>query len=188
MPVTVANLIMGPGTMYRGDFGAAEPADTAINSTPASSAWTDVGGTMDGVELAVNQTYTELQVDQIVDIPGRRLTKREFTLKTNLAEPTLEHLDYLMNEATGGVQTGSGFKSIQPDSATSATQPTYSAFLFDGYGPSSLRRRLIGRKMLNVDEVTFSYKKDEQTVYAVSLSGHYVSSVIQPFKVIDATA
>lgn len=188
MAVTVTNLIMGPGTMYRGDFGATEPDDAAINSTPAASAWTDVGGTMDGVELAVAQTYTELQVDQIVDIPGRRLTKREFTVKTNLAEPTLEHLDYLMNEATGGVQSGSGFKSIQPDSSTSATQPSYSACIFDGYAPGSLRRRFIGRKMLNVEDVTFAYKKDEQTVYTVSLSGHYVTSAIQPFKVIDATA
>ena len=41
--------------------------------------------------------------------------------------------------------------------------------------------------MLNVDDVTFAYKKDEQTVFAVSLSGHFVSSVIKPFKIIDAT-
>lgn len=188
MAVTVNNLIMGPGTMYKGDFGATEPADALINSSPAASAWTDVGGTMDGVELAIMQTYTELQVDQIVDIPGRRLTKREFTVKTNLAEPTLEHLDYLMNSATGGVQTGSGHKYLEPDVSNSATQPDYKAFIFDGFAPSSLRRRVIGRKMLNVEDIAFAYKKDEQTVYTVSLSGHFVSDSIKPFKVIDATS
>lgn len=187
MAVTVGNLIMGPGTMYTGDFGATEPADALINASPAASAWTDVGGTMDGVELAITQEYTELNVDQIVDIPGRRLTKRDFTVKTNLAEPTLEHLDYLMNSATGGVTTGSGFKSLEPDVSNSATQPNYKAFIFDGFAPSSLRRRVIGRKMLNVEDISFAYKKDEQTVFTVSLSGHYVSSVIKPFKVVDGT-
>ena len=188
MAVTVANLIMGPGTMYKVDFGAAEPADTLVNSTPAASAWTDVGGTMDGVELAVTQEYTELNVDQIVDIPGRRLTKRDFTVKTNLAEPTLEHLDYLMNSATTGVTSGSGFKSLESDVSNSATQPNYKAFIFDGFAPSSLRRRVIGRKMLNVEDITFAYKKDEQTVFSVSLSGHFVSTTIKPFKIVDATA
>lgn len=187
MAVTVGNLIMGPGTMYTGDFGATEPADALINASPAASAWTDVGGTMDGVELAITQEYTELNVDQIVDIPGRRLTKRDFTVKTNLAEPTLEHLDYLMNSATGGVITGSGYKTLEPDVSNSATQPNYKAFIFDGYAPSSLRRRVIGRKMLNVEDIAFAYKKDEQTVFTVSLSGHYVSSVIKPFKVVDGT-
>ena len=183
MAVTTTNLIQGPGTLYTGAFSAVEPADTAVNTVPAASAWTDVGGTQDGVKLKVGQTFSELEVDQIVDIPGRRLTKREFTIETNLAEPTIDNLAIALNDST--VATGSGFKSLEPINTTSATQPTYRALIMDGYSPTSKRRRVIVRKALSSDDIEFAYMKDKQTVYTVNFSGHYVSSSIAPFKIVD---
>src|SRR5690606_1191812 len=106
MGVVVTNLIQGPADLYTGLFGTTEPADDAVNVAPSASAWTDMGGTVDGVELEVRQEYKELVVDQLVDVPGRRMTKREMTLKTKLAEPTLERLSWALNGATGGVQAG----------------------------------------------------------------------------------
>src|SRR3546814_10945908 len=50
--------------------------------------------------------------DLVVDIPGRRLTKREFKLNTNLAEPTLENYQLASNGGT--ISTGSGFKAYDP--------------------------------------------------------------------------
>src|SRR3546814_4970682 len=102
MAVTVTNLTLGPGEMFSGDFGASEPADTDIANdipdTSVSGSWTDLGGTQGGITLELNQEYTELEVDQVVDIPGRRLTKREFKLNTNLAEPTLENYQLARSE------------------------------------------------------------------------------------------
>lgn len=186
MPVSTTNLIMGPATLYIGAFGAAEPADTDINTTPASSAWTDLGGTQDGVKLTVDQTYTELTVDQIVDAAGSRLTKRLFTIETSLAEPTLENLKYILNDGTAA--SGSGFKSFEPIYASSATQPTYRAVLLDGYAPGQLRRRFIIRKCLSDDKVESTYKKDAQTLFTVKWSGFFVTSSIAPFKLVDATS
>lgn len=188
MGVVATNLVQGPADLYKGLFGATEPLDTAINTAPSASAWTDMGGTMDGVELEIKQEYKELVVDQLVDIPGRRLTKREFSLKTKLAEPTLARLDWALNSATGGVQTGSGFESLQPDDSTSATQPTYSALIVDGYAPGGHRRRLIARKVLSIEGVKTSAKKEDQTVFEVSIATHYVSSSIKPFKIVDQTS
>ncbi|MEU8275704.1 hypothetical protein ACFYOK_10815 [Microbispora bryophytorum] len=148
-------------------------------------AWTDMGGTMDGVEVELKQEYKELTVDQLVDIPARRLTKRELTFKTKLAEPTLERLNWALNSATGGVTTGAGFESLEPDDSSAATQPTYSAVMLDGYAPGGLRRRIILRKVLSVEGVKTSYKKEDQTVFEVSLATHYVSPSITPFKVVD---
>lgn len=183
MAVTVTNLIQGPGTLYHGDFGAEEPADALVNASPAASAWTDLGGTMDGVELTVAQEYSELEVDQLIDIPERRKTKREFNVTTNLAEATLENMARALNDTAP--TSGSGFKKFEPTTDNSATQPTYCALIFDGYAPDALRRRVIGRKMLSVEGVETSYKKDEQTVFPVTFGAHYVSSVIEPFVVID---
>lgn len=189
MAVTTSNLILGPGTLYTGDFGATEPADTAVATAP-DVAWTDAGGTQDGVELAVNQEYTELEVDQIVDVPERRLTKREATLKTNLAEATLENLAVALNGGTiaSGGTGATAYKSLTPTASTSAHQVTYKALLFDGFAPAGKPRRVIVRKALSTDNVEFAYKKDEQTVFTVMFSAHYVSASIAPFKIVDGTA
>lgn len=186
MSVSTTNLIMGPATLYIADFGAAEPADTDVNTAPAASAWTDLGGTQDGVKLTVDQTYTDLEVDQIVDTAGSRLTKRVFTIETSLAEPTLENLKYILNDGTAA--SGAGYKNFEPIYASSATQPTYRAVLLDGYAPNQLRRRFIIRKCLSNDKVESTYKKDAQTLFTVKWSGFFVTSSIAPFKLVDATS
>lgn len=187
MAVTTSNLIMGPGVLYRGDFGATEPADTAVDEAPGI-AFTDLGGTSDGVNLAINQEYTPLAVDQIVDTPERRMTSREFTLSTNLAEPTLENMALAVNAEDSTVTEGTGFKKYTPSNDNSATQPRYSALLFDGFAPGGFNRRVIGRKMLSTNNIEFAYSKANQTVFSVTFSGHYVSASIAPFVVIDEEA
>src|SRR5690606_14182718 len=103
MAANVVNLVQGPATVYINDFGAAEPANGDVNNAPSVTAgWVDLGGTTDGCELSINQEYKELEVDQVVDIPGRRLVKRDMSVKTNLAEPTLQNLLYALNDANGG--------------------------------------------------------------------------------------
>jgi hypothetical protein len=64
-----------------------------VNTTPPGvQRGPTCGGTQDGVKLSVDQTYSELEVDQITVRVGSRLTKRDFTVKTSLAEATLENL------------------------------------------------------------------------------------------------
>lgn len=172
--------------MYRGAFGAPEPLDAEVNATPAASGWTDVGGTSDGVKIEVDQTYKELEVDQVVDVPGRRLTKREMTLETNLAEPTLSNLALALNASAPA--TGAGYAYYEPPNDTSAATPTYSALIFDGIAPGGFKRRVFARRVLNVKSVGTAYKKDDQTVFPVSFAAHFVSESIRPFRVVDATA
>jgi hypothetical protein len=186
MSVTATNLIQGPAELYAGAFGAAEPADSAVNSTPAASAWTDLGGTNGGARLTVALTYSELAVDQLVDSPGRRLTKRDCNIATSLAEPTLENLDRALNGGTSA--SGSGWKSWEPDGATSATQPNYFAALLHGWAPAGNRRMVILRKALNIANMESAYQKDGQTFIPVDLAGHYVSASIKSFKVLDGTS
>lgn len=188
MAVTVTNLIMGPGTMYQGLFGATEPPDFNVNLTPPTSSWTDVGGTLNGITLSIDQSYTELMVDQLVDSIGRRLTKREFLVTTQLAEPTLQNLSMALNGSTqtsGATSAAGTYGTIEPLYATSATQPTYIALLIDGFSPNSLRRRVIFRRMLSTAKVDTAMDKAKQTVFTVSFNGHYVSSVIAPFHLVD---
>jgi uncharacterized NAD(P)/FAD-binding protein YdhS len=58
----------------------------------------------------------------------------------------------------------------------------------DGYAPNQFRRRIIGRRMLNTDSVELAYTKDKQTLLPLKLAGHYVSSSIAPFHLVDQTS
>lgn len=187
MATTVSNLVLGPATLYTGAFGATEPLDSAVNTTPAVSAWTPVGGTTSGLTLTVNQTYTELEVDQVVDSVGRRLTKRELDITTEMAEPTLNNLSLALN---GGTQaSGAGYATYDPLTASSATQPTYVALLMDGWAPGgAFNRRAILRKCLSTAKLAFLYAKDKQNVFAVTWNAHYVSQSITPFHIVDQTS
>jgi len=183
MSVTASNLIQGPGTLYQGLFGAAEPADTAINSSPAASAWTDVGATQDGVTVEIDITYSELTCDQLIDTPERRITKRETTLTTNLAEPTLAHLATVMN--TAAPTTGASADFLEPVADLTATQPVYSALIFDGFAPGGFRRRVAARKVLQTDKIQIAYKLADQTVLSAQFTTHWVSSSIRPIRYAD---
>ena len=184
--ITTANLIQGPGTLYSGTFGAVEPINASVNATPATSAWTDIGGTKDGVTINIAREFAELTVDQLVDTPERRLTKRDVSLQTNFAEVTLENLAKLANDTAP--ETGAGNKAYEPSDSEFDPSPTYLAYIFDGYAPSGLRRRFIARKTLATDDLSFAYKKDDQTVYSANLMLHYVSSSTKMFKIVDQTS
>lgn len=186
MAISATNLILGPATLYTAVFGATEPADTAVNTTPVASTWTDAGGTDGGVKLTVDQSYTQLKVDQVVDRLGSRLTSRDFMVSTNLAEGTLANLSLALNGSTQA--TGAGFTNLEPLFATSATQPTYIAIILDGYAPAGFRRRVIARKMLSIEKIESEYKRDGQTFIPVTFTAHYVSSSIAPVKWVDQTS
>lgn len=181
MTVTAGNLAMGPGTLYTGAFGAPEPLPVEINGTPATSAWTDAGGTLGGLTFTVTNTWKELDVDQLIETPERRRTKREVTLKTSLAEVTLANFTLAM---TGGsvstVDTNADVYT--PDDVTSGNSPTYKAVLFDGFGGGGFRRRVKIRKCLNVDNVEAVAHPDNQTAYTVTFHSHYVSSSIRSWE------
>lgn len=190
MAVSATNLIAGPATLYTGAFGATEPLDTAVSSAP-DVAWTDAGGTDDGVTLTVSREYFKMRMDQVVDAPGRRMTERDITIATNFAEGTLENFSRALGQVEAVETGGTGataWKAIEAEQDDAGVEPTYIALILDGRAPGGKRRRVIGRKMLSVEEVEVAYKKDEQTFIPVTFAAHWVSAAIRPIRVIDSTA
>lgn len=179
MPVTSTNLIQGPATVYSAIFGAVEPATVA---TAPAVAWTDVGGTKDGVELTVADEYAVLDVDQIIYEIARRRTKRVVSVKTSLAEATLANL------ALAIANTAPAANVLTADDGLTAFAPAYGALLIDGIAPGGFRRRIIIRKTLPTDSVGMAYKKDGQTLLPVTWTLHWVSASIAPFIITDATS
>lgn len=187
MAVTTTNLAMGPGDLYIGAFGAAEPADTTIGlgGAPLLTDWTPVGGTLGGISMTITQTFKELEVDQLVETPERRVTKREASFKTQLAEVTFANLTLALNSGT--TTTATGIDTYVPSNVNSGSAPNYKAAIFDGFGGAGARRRVILRKVLSTENVDIAASKDGQTAYPVTFSSHYVSASIPSYKIVQAT-
>jgi hypothetical protein len=183
----ISALVQGPGTLYYGVYGTStEPADSAVNAPPAASAgWTNIGFTSGGIQVVIDQQYAELDADQIVDSPGRRITKREVTVATSLAQPTLENMQQVMNGGT--IATAAAWKSFDPASAVTATQPTYVPLILDGWTPegNGFNRRFIARRALQTDKITIDYQKTKQTFFTAIWNLHYVDSTHAMFHMVD---
>lgn len=187
MATTVSNLVLGTANLYVASFGAVETGLTTLSALTAAptGAWTNVGGTSDGVTLTIKQSYTELEVDQVTDVAGNRLTKRELTIETNLAELTLVNLQTALNGGT--ITSGTGISTFDPGAALTQGEPVYTALIIDGVAPSGKARRILVRKALQTGDVQFAYKKGDQSMYSVSFAAHYVDGAKSPFIIVDAT-
>lgn len=96
----VKNIIVGAADMWISKTGlATRPADVSLTGgTPAattlggSSSWRNMGYTTEGLELSYEPDYGDVMVDQLLD--AARLFKQglKVTLKTSLAEATLENM------------------------------------------------------------------------------------------------
>lgn len=194
MPASAANLLVGPGSLWSGAFGATEPADTAVATALSTPPWTDLGGTDGGVTVTAAREYFRLRMDQTVESPGRRLTELDVTLATSLAEPTLENWQTALSDSasaiTSGGTGGTAFKAMDisgPDEP--GAEPTYLAIIFRGRAPRGKRRLVIVRKALSIEEVESEYKRDDQTFIPVTFGAHWVSASVKSVHVVDeATA
>jgi hypothetical protein len=189
------NVCQGPATVYWSLFGATEPAGSAITAPPNPAIWTDVGGIADGtsVLLEIDLTYTDQGVAQLVDPIGARLTKRVIQLTAALEEATLQNINLAQNQLTT-ISPQSGFTQLSPVTASSATQPTYTALIIDGWAPTtglvepSARRRIILRKALSSSKVDLEYEKTKPNVLNTTWTGYWVSGTVPPYDIYDQTA
>lgn len=194
MPASAANLLVGPGSLHTGEFGAVEPADTAVAAALDDAVWTDRGATDGGVTVTAAREYFRLRMDQSVESPGRVLTELDVTLATNLAEPTLENWHVALSDAasaiTSGGTGGTAYKAMDISGpAEPGAQPDYLAVIFRGRAPKGKRRLVIVRKALSIEEVESEYKRDDQTFIPVTFGAHWVSASITSVHCVDeATA
>lgn len=196
MSVNVANLTLGPARLYVAPFGSTEPLDSTVTpngtTTPPSSPWVDVGGTDGGVAYEVDNTYTDLSVDQIIMSVGARLTDMKMSVVTKMAEMTLTNLNTVLN-SIATTSTGSGYATLDIPVGSAATQPTYAALIIDGWAPflntgQAALRRIIVRKVLAQVKVSEMFDKKTQASYDVTFQAYYVSGSIPPVHIVDQTA
>lgn len=184
MGVTISKLIVGPADVYAKLY--TDPAvEPATPLTVPAAGWVNMGGTQDGVNLTIAQSFEQITADQVVDVLMSVPNERTFNVETNFLEATLEMFKFATNG--GSITSGSGFRTFTPIVDLVNEDVIYSSLLIRGRGADTGRKRdVIIRRCLVTDDVEFAYQKAGAKVLAVTTTAHYVSSSIAPWIVTDS--
>ena len=189
-----SNIIVGAAALFTHDAGPIGlDSDGKITDTQAGTdlpvftasatsykttlsddnAFTNIGYTSNGLELAFQPDFGEVAVDQLLDVA--RLFKQGMTvnLNTSFAEATLENLlvaiaadDNDLSAETAGLQT------LKMSAGDIGDVPLERGLVAVGPGSGSSadpkERIYVAYRALSIENVTVSAKRDEATMFEVS--------------------
>lgn len=149
-------------------------SDVSYKDTLSSnSAFTNIGYTSNGLELAFEPDFGEVAVDQLLDVA--RLFKQGMTvnLNTSFAEATLENLLVAIAGDAGDLSPEvSGLQSLKMSAGDIGDVPLERGLVAVGPGSGSAadpkERIYVAYRALSIESVTVSAKRDEASMFEVS--------------------
>lgn len=194
MAITPFNVIQGPALVYVAPFGTSLTSYIATDpaTVPVATPFVGIGGTTGGVVVEIDETMSDIHVDQLLDPVGARTTARTIQVTTTMMETELSNLTLALNGAVTSL-SGTNYTGISPTTTTSATQPTYSALIIDGWAPTlsaggAATRRFIVQKVLSQPKISVKYDMTNQATVAVTFTAYYVSSATSPITILDSSS
>jgi len=178
---TNANIIVGAAAMFTHNSGelleATLPAyvdDESYKDTlEDSSLFTNVGYTMNGLELVFQPDFGEVQVDQLLDVAKLYKQGMQVNLNTAFAESTLENL--LISIAApiaDKAAVGAFADELTLKSGDIGDVPLERGIVAVGPGSGAagagIERIYAAYRALSIENVTVSAKRDEATMFEVS--------------------
>jgi len=145
--------------------------------------YTNVGYTMNGLELQFQPDFGEVQVDQILDVAKLYKQGMQVNLATAFAEATLENLllvlAYSDSKLTGSATTGSAEaqstgKALDLSAGDIGECPVERGIVAVGPGTGDcedsayVERVYSAYRALSIENVTVSAKRDEASMFEVS--------------------
>ena len=184
---TSANIIVGAAALFT--YEAGELAETDLPAYAAGESYKDtlqddagfrnVGYTMNGLELAFQPDFGEVQVDQILDVAKLYKQGMQVNLNTAFAEATLENLlfaiagqDSDLVATTGGA--GGDINELTLNSGSLGECPVERGLVAVGPGTGDcapteqVERVYVAYRALSIENVTVSAKRDEPSMFEVS--------------------
>lgn len=174
MPKQVKNILVGVGELYVStplDPATVSPDDGSGFTDPEAD-WTNVGFTMDGLEVTFEPDHVDIMVDQLGDAAKLVEQSTKVSIKTTLAEATLNNLAYAWGYDESSAAGLSGKYDDGDDEVFNlgifATGiPLERALYFVGKGPGGVKRTYTTWRVIAVSSSGHSYKRGEATVYPV---------------------
>lgn len=133
----------------------------------ANTVWfggTDVGGTLGGVELSINQSTFDLEMDQSNSALAITLLEKEYFIKIPMAESSIDNIATFFTAAKGTAVTGTTKLILDSDDFPAGTTLGFTTDLF---GASKVLHFFFHEAQVDsVESVT--YNKGQQAVYGVN--------------------
>jgi hypothetical protein len=181
---TSSNIIVGAAALFVADTtltpSTLEPFSTEVSfrETLSNDAdYTNVGYTMNGLELQFQPDFGEVQVDQILDVAKLYKQGMQVNLATAFAEATLENLLLALafgsDELSGNVATHTG-KTLNLSAGDIGECPVERGIVAVGPGTGDcvdspyVERVYTAYRALSIENVTVSAKRDEASMFEVS--------------------
>jgi hypothetical protein len=203
------NIIVGAAALFVADTtlspSTLEPFSTEVsfretlsnNPSNGTDGYTNVGYTMNGLEMQFQPDFGEVQVDQILDVAKLYKQGMQVNLATAFAEATLENLllalAFNTNQLTGAKNTHSG-RVLNLSAGELGECPVERGIVAVGPGTgdcetsADVERVYTGYRALSIENVTVSAKRDEASMFEVSfrllpedVSGSYGKIVDRTF-------
>jgi hypothetical protein len=157
--------------------GSVSYADT-LETGSGSASFTNVGYTMNGLEVQFQPDFGEVQVDQLLDVAKLYKQGMQVNMVTAFAEATLENLvvavatskeknfdDSDLDEVTLNLSAGD-LGEVPLERAIIAIGPGSGDPLATGL--NAVERVYVAHRALSIDSVTVSAKRDTPSMYEVS--------------------
>jgi len=186
---TSSNIIVGAAAMFVADttlvpadvediIVAEESVKTTLSVGGAEAAnYTNVGYTMNGLELQFQPDFGEVQVDQLLDVAKLFKQGMQVNLATAFAEATLENLllalAYNDNQLSGSKASSAG-QVLNLSAGELGECPVERGLVAVGPGTgdcaesAEIERVYVAYRALSIENVTVSAKRDEASMFEVS--------------------
>ena len=183
------NIIVGAAALFVADTtltpaGGSTPADSFVSTesyketlADNSADYTNVGYTMNGLELQFQPDFGEVQVDQILDVAKLYKQGMQVNLATAFAEATLENLllalAFSEDELTGTKNSSAG-RTLNLSGGDIGECPVERGIIAVGPGTgdcvnsATVERVYTAYRALSIENVTVSAKRDEASMFEVS--------------------
>ena len=187
---TNANIIVGAAALFTHNDGELTEVDLpAYEESPGSeksfketlqadAAFTNVGYTMNGLELVFQPDFGEVQVDQLLDVAKLYKQGMQVNLNTAFAEATLENLLVAIagksTDLTAKAAGNSYDATLNLSAGDIGECPVERGMVAVGPGTgdcaigSQIERIYVAYRALSIENVTVSAKRDEPTMFEVS--------------------
>ncbi len=182
---TSTNIIVGAAALFVADttltpntlesFVSSESFKETLADNSAD--YTNVGYTMNGLELQFQPDFGEVQVDQILDVAKLYKQGMQVNLATAFAEATLENLLLALafneDELSGNKSTSAG-RTLNLSGGDIGECPVERGIVAVGPGTGDcvdspyVERVYTAYRALSIENVTVSAKRDEASMFEVS--------------------
>ena len=181
---TSTNIIVGAAALFVADttltpatLEAFETSKSFRTTLSDDAAYTNVGYTMNGLELQFQPDFGEVSVDQILDVAKLYKQGMQVSLATAFAEATLENLllalAYSDSQLTGTKSSSAG-QTLNLSAGEIGECPVERGIVAVGPGTGDcedsayVERVYSAYRALSIENVTVSAKRDEASMFEVS--------------------